>query len=58
MKNIKYILMTLLVSMVALTGCGKKNSLSPKETFEKTAANMKTVEQIAEKRGKKASDIL
>ncbi len=46
MKNIKYILMTLLVSVVAITGCGKKNSLSPKETFEKTAESMQKVENF------------
>lgn len=46
MKKVKYIIMTLLVSVVALTGCGKKNSLSPKETFEKTAENMKTIESF------------
>lgn len=46
MSKIKYVLVALLVSMVALTGCGKKNSLSPQETIEKAAKNMQTVENL------------
>ena len=46
MKKIKYFLMLLFVSMVALTGCGTKNELSVSETFEKAVANVEAAENL------------
>lgn len=42
MKKLKYFMITLLVGMVALTGCSKKNSLSPSEAIKKAVSNMQT----------------
>lgn len=44
MRKVKFLLITLLVSMVALTGCGKKNELTPEETLKKAQDAMKTVD--------------
>lgn len=40
MKKIKYLMLALLVSMVTLTGCEKKNSLSPSEAINKAVKNI------------------
>lgn len=40
MRKIKYFIVALLVSMVALTGCSKKNSLSPSEAINKAVKNI------------------
>lgn len=44
MRKVKFLLITLLVSVVALTGCNKKNELSPEETLKKAQDAMKTVD--------------
>lgn len=44
MKSLKVLFATLLVSLVALTGCNKKNELKPTEAIEKAAENMQTLE--------------
>ncbi len=44
MKSLRVLFATLLVSLVALTGCGKKNELKPTEAIEKAAKNMQTLE--------------
>ena len=44
MFKVKYIFVALLVSMVALTGCGKKNSLSPEEVMKKARENAMSAE--------------
>lgn len=40
MKKFKYLMTALLVSLVAVTGCSKKNSLSPSEAVSKAAEGM------------------
>lgn len=44
MSKLKYVTMLLLVSVLALTGCNKKNSLSADETIKKAVAYMESVE--------------
>ena len=44
MRKLKYFMLTLLVGMVALTGCSKKNSMSPSEAVKKAVNNMQTSE--------------
>lgn len=44
MKKFKYIMIFMLVSMVALTGCGKKNSLSPSESVKQAKEKMEKLD--------------
>lgn len=44
MRKAKIFMFSLLVSMVALTGCGKKNNLSPEDTIKKAISNMQSAE--------------
>lgn len=44
MKKFKYLMTALLVSLVAVTGCSKKNSLSPSEAVSKAAEGMQMAE--------------
>lgn len=41
MKKIKYVFTAMLVTLLALTGCSKKNSLSPSEALSKASKNVK-----------------
>ena len=46
MKKTKYLLMGLLISVLAITGCSKKNKLSVEETFKKAVDNVNSAENF------------
>lgn len=46
MKKTKYLIVGLLVSIFAITGCSKKNDLSVEETFKKAVNNVNSAENF------------
>ena len=44
MKKLKYLVAALLIGAVALTGCGKKETISPEDAIKKAQNTMKTVD--------------